>query len=144
MQFGTGTLIIATNETYSGNTTVSNGTMTLTASGSVANTASITVNAGALLDVSAVSGGLVLRSTAPAEVLSGSGTINGSVTTASGTTVSPGNSSGAIGTLTINNDLALSGGSFLFDVGNASSDRINSATLHENSGTVVINVTGGR
>jgi autotransporter-associated beta strand protein len=143
VQFGSGNLIIATNEAYSGATTVSNGTMTLTASGSIPNTTAITVNAGALLDVSAVSGGLVLRSTAPAEVLSGSGTINGSVTTASGTTVSPGNSSGAIGTLTINNDLALSGGSFLFDVGNASSDRINSATLHENSGTVVINVTGG-
>ena len=140
VQFGSGNLIIATNETYSGNTVVSNGTMTLTATGYLTNTASITVNGVGLFDVSALPGGTLTLRTATAETLAGSGTINGSITTAGGTTLSPGNS---IGTLTINNDLALSGGNYLFDVGNASSDRINSATLHENSGTFVINVTGG-
>jgi autotransporter-associated beta strand protein len=99
VQFGSGNLIIATNETYSGNTVVSNGTLTLTASGSISNTASITVNAGALLDVSAVSSGLALRSAAPPEVLMGSGTVNGSVTTATGTTLEPIPGSGAFGTL---------------------------------------------
>jgi len=145
VQFGSGTLVIATNETYSGNTIVSNGTMTLTASGSISNTASITVKGGALLDVSALAGGgLTLRSTSPAETLAGSGTINGSVTTAAGATleVIPGISP-VTGTLTINNGLTLNGGNFKFDVGNASNDKINSATLTETAGTVVINVTGG-
>jgi fibronectin-binding autotransporter adhesin len=148
VQFGSGNLVIATNETYSGITIVSNGTMTLTATGYLTNTASIAVNSGAVLDVSALAGGLTLRSAVPAEVLSGSGTINGSITTSSGTTLSPG-FNGAVGTLTINNNLTLNGGSFNFSVNNAAGNVGGSqvsvgGTLTENSGTVVvINVLNG-
>ena len=146
VQFGTGNLIITNTDTYSGNTTVSNGTVTLAASGSIGNTAQIAVNSGALLDVSAqAGGGLTLRSTSPAEVLTGNGTINGSITTASGTIldVIPG-VNGVTGTLTINNNLTLAGGSYKFDVGNTSHDLINvGGSLNENAGTVAINVFGG-
>ncbi len=143
VQFGTGNLVIATNEPYTGNTVVSNGTLTVTASGSIPNTAAIMVNGGATFDVSAVSGGLVLRSATPAEILAGSGTVNGSVTTASGTTLSPG-TNGVIGTMTINGNLTMAGGNFNFDVATTSShDLINvGGTLTMNAGTVVINVTG--
>jgi fibronectin-binding autotransporter adhesin len=77
--------------------------------------------------------------------LAGSGTINGSVTTTDGTTLSPG-TNGVIGTLTINNDLTLGGGNLVFDVGNGSGnhDLVNvGGTLAMNSGTVIINVVGG-
>ncbi len=141
VQFGSGTLVIGTNETYTGPTIVSNGTVLLTASGSISNTLSININAGATFDASAA-GGLTLRSTAPAEILSGSGTINGSVTTAAGTTVYPGGNS-VIGTLTLNNNLSLNGGDYVFDVGNASHDRILvGGTLNENSGVVIFQVSG--
>ena len=141
IQEGAGTLVIATNETYAGNTIISNGAVVLTASGSVSNTKAIVVEAGALLDASSA-GGLTLRSAAPAEILAGSGTINGSVTTAAGTTLLPG-TNGVIGTLTINNNLNLNGGSYLFDVGNSSSDKILvGGTLSQNSGVVIIQVSG--
>ena len=148
VQFGTGNLIIATNETYAGSTIVSNGTITLAASGSISNTFSIVVNAGTTFDVSALGGGLVLRSVgaAPGEVLTGNGTINGSVTTAAGTTVQPTPSTGAYGTLTISGNLNMSGGAFRFSVGNGSGnhDLINvGGTLTENGGTIVLNITGG-
>ena len=146
VQFGTGSLIIATNETYVGSTIVSNGTMTLTASGSISNTTSIAVNTGATLDVSAVPAGLVLRGAVPQEVLTGSGTIKGSVTTAQGTTVETTPSVGLYGTLTISGNLTMSGGAFNFDVGSGNGNH----DLHqcwraltENSGTIVVNVTGG-
>lgn len=141
VQFGGGTLIDPTNWLYTGNTTVSNGTLKLTATGSISNTPAIAINSLAILDVSLVPGGLTL--TAPGEVLSGSGIINGSVATANGTSLAPG-MNGAIGTLTINNNLNLNGGSFNFAVGNSSSDRINvGGSLTETAGTVVISVTGG-
>jgi autotransporter-associated beta strand protein len=141
VQTGSGNLIITNAETYSGNTVVSSGSLTLAASGSVSNTAGIIIGAGALFDASAIGGGLTLRSATPSEVLAGSGTFNGSVTTAAGATVSPG-TNGVVGTLTISGSLSLNGGNYVFDVGNASKDLINVGTLNENSGTVVINVNG--
>lgn len=141
VQAGTGTLILGTNETYSGGTTVSNGVLALSAAGSISNTTFITVDAGAVFDASAA-GGLTLRSAVPAEILDGSGTINGTVTTAEGAKISPG-TNGVIGTLTFNNDLDLDGGSVVFDVGNAASDRILvGGTLNMNSGDIIIDVSG--
>lgn len=141
VQKGPGTLILKTNETYSGNTIVSNGAIVLTASGSISNTAGIIINSGATLDVSAVSGGLVLRGVAPTEILAGSGTINGSVTMATFAKVMPG-TNGVVGTLTVNNNLTLNGGNSYFDVGTGTSDKILvGGTLAENGGNVVINAT---
>ena len=141
IQFGSGNLLIATNETYSGSTVVSNGTVTLTASGSISNTAAIVVKSGGIFDASAA-GGLTLRSSLPAEILAGNGAINGLVTTAAGTTLTPG-TNGVIGTLTFNNGLTLNGGSYVFDVSNAGSDSNHVAgTLAENGGLLIINVVG--
>jgi fibronectin-binding autotransporter adhesin len=146
IQFGSGNVVLSAAETYLGNTIVSNGTVTLTASGSLPNTAAIVVKSGALLDASAVSGGLTLRNAAPAEQLQGSGTVNGSVTTAVGTSLIPG-TDGSFGTLSINNNLDLEGGSFVFDVTgtnfNAGGDLINvGGTLTLGAGTMFIHVVG--
>ena len=142
VQNGSGTLILKTNETYVGNTTVGNGTLALSASGSISNTPAIVVNAGAIFDASAA-GGLTLRSAVPSEILAGSGTINGSLTTAGGTKVTPG-TNGVIGTLTFNNNLNLNGGNLVFDIVNSgASDQIRVAgVLNENAGNVLVSVVG--
>jgi autotransporter-associated beta strand protein len=83
---GASTQILNGNNTYSGNTYVNAGTLALTGSGSVAGSAVISVNSGAVLDVSGLSSTFVLGS---AQTLSNSaaatGTLNGNVNTAYGT-----------------------------------------------------------
>lgn len=83
--------------TYSGNTTISEGTLALGPGGSIANTPVIAVESGAFFDVSAVSFTL-----GAAQTLKGNGTVNGAVT-ANGN-LAPGNS---IGTLSFAGDLTL-------------------------------------
>ena len=51
---GTGTLTSQRANTYTGNTTISAGTLALSGSGSIANTPSITIATNATFDVSAV------------------------------------------------------------------------------------------
>jgi len=92
-----GTATLGAANTYSGNTTISAGTLALGASGSFANSPNIILNGGTL-DISAVSG----FSLGASQTLKGSGSIVGAVT-ANGT-VSPGSS---IGTLNLNSSLTL-------------------------------------
>jgi autotransporter-associated beta strand protein len=85
--------------TYTGNTTLNGGTLSLGYSGSIAITPVITVNSNAILDVSGVAFTLGVG-----QKLTGNGTVNGSVT-ADGT-ISPG---APVGVLTFNNDLTING-----------------------------------
>jgi len=106
---GGGTLSLSGANTYSGNTTISTGTLALGASGSIANSPVISVGSGATFDVSSVAG----FATGASQELAGSGTVTGAVT-ANGT-ISPGVASVAsgIGTISFANDLGLAGGSIL-------------------------------
>ena len=107
---GTGTsgiVILGAANTYTGNTTISTGTLKLGAAGSIANSGTISVASGAWFDTSLVPGGFSLVS---AQWLQGSGTVLGSVT-AQGT-LSPG-LSGSVGTLSFASALALDSGSIL-------------------------------
>ena len=83
---GASTQILNGNNTYSGNTFVNAGTLALTGNGSIACSAVISVNSGAVFDVSGLSSTFVLGS---AQSLSNSaaatGTLNGNVNTANGT-----------------------------------------------------------
>jgi autotransporter-associated beta strand protein len=106
---GQGALIMNGAKTYTGDTTISAGILSLSASGSIANSALIVVASLATNDVSAVTGGFVLQS---AQTLGGGGTVTGNVT-AKGA-LSPGEP-GAIGLLTFNNDLTIAG-SIVIDV----------------------------
>jgi fibronectin-binding autotransporter adhesin len=105
--FGTGTaggtLVLANNNTYTGDTRVSLGILRLTAAGGVANSANIIVGSGATFDVSLVSFTL-----GASQTLQGSGTVAGNVT-ANGT-IAPGTSAG---TLTLNNSLNLASSAVL-------------------------------
>jgi len=97
---GSGTLMLSAANTFTGNTSINAGTLALGASGSIADSGDISVAAGAVFDVSAVSSGYTLGA---AQTLSGNGSVNGTVT-ANGTLLPRGAS---VGTLTFNNDLAI-------------------------------------
>jgi autotransporter-associated beta strand protein len=109
---GTWALSNAAN-TYTGQTTVTGGTLKLAAaSNNIAASSAIIVgdtlaNHSATLDVTGVSGGFVLGA---AQTLGGHGTVVGNVTSSSGAVIAPGNS---IGTTTYQNNLTLVDGTVL-------------------------------
>jgi autotransporter-associated beta strand protein len=108
---GTGTLYLNAANTYSGITTISNGTVALGANGSIANSSVISVNSGATFDVQALSN--VNFTLGASQTLKGNGTVQG--TAIINGTLAPG--SDGIGTLTINGNLTLNAGSTnLFEV----------------------------
>jgi autotransporter-associated beta strand protein len=108
---GTGTLNLTGSNTYSGATNVSAGTLAIGSSGSLTATSSISIAKGATLDITANPSFALPSATT---LLSGSGTINGSYNHGIGI-LSPGGN-GAIGTLTINGTLGLTGGAVNLDI----------------------------
>ena len=104
-----GRLILGGANTYSGNTTISTGTLALGSTGSIANSPVISVGSGATFDVSSVAG----FATGASQELGGSGTVTGAV--AANGTISPGVASVAsgVGTISFANDLSLASGSIL-------------------------------
>ena len=97
------------------------------------------------LDVTGMAGGTL---TFGSQTLNGSGTINGSLATGTGTAIYPA-TDGTAGTLTINNNLTLnSGGTTHFDLNNAShlsgNDQIAvTGNLTINGGTIYLNALAG-
>ncbi|MEI8293560.1 MAG: autotransporter-associated beta strand repeat-containing protein [bacterium] len=73
---GTGTQVLSGVNTYTGNTTINSGTLTLGAGGSIANSTNIVVRNGATLDVASASA----FSIGSSQNLIGNGTVNGSAT----------------------------------------------------------------
>lgn len=116
-----GILILTNANTYSGNTTVNSGRLALGAAGSLPNSPVISLSAGAVIDVSAVSGGFSLGA---GQTLNGSGstgTINGALNMGSASlalSFVPGTPVLAVtgGALTLNNNpvsLTVAGNSIL-------------------------------
>ena len=102
---GTGGLILDGASTYTGSTVVSAGTLYLGSAGSINNSTNIVVNFGATFDVTA----LTAYNVAAGQVLSGFGTINGSVGAVAGAGIGAG-TLGAFGTNSFNNNLTLASG----------------------------------
>ena len=100
---GAGTLTLTSNSTFTGSTDVVAGTLALSGAGGIGSSDIIAVEAGATLDVSAVTGGWQLGS---GQTLTGDGTVVGPATGAVGSTVTPG---GASGTLTATGGFTLLG-----------------------------------
>ncbi|HZI33445.1 MAG TPA: autotransporter-associated beta strand repeat-containing protein, partial [Candidatus Binatia bacterium] len=99
-------LVLGGQNNYTGNTTVSGGTMLLQGNGSILHSAVITVAAGAALDASGRSD--TKLTLAGRQTLTGNGAVSGIVQVGAGATLAPGT---GIGMLTFSTNLVLSSGS---------------------------------
>lgn len=99
---GPDNLTLTNENTYTGNTTISQGALILGIGGSIANSSTIHIGSGATLDVSAGSGNTI----AAIQTLTGSGTVEGDLTVNG--TLNIGNSPG---TMIFNDNLSLSSSS---------------------------------
>ncbi|MGD0382493.1 MAG: autotransporter-associated beta strand repeat-containing protein, partial [Thermoguttaceae bacterium] len=145
---GTGTWTLSGSSNYTGPTTINGGTLAISSGGSIANSPTITVNSGAIFDVSTTTSRFTL---APGQILAGTGTVKGSVadTSSGGAIINPGGVATA-GTLTFSTGytLGLVNGSsnvLQFDLGqntSSTSDLLVVDTLDaRNSNKININVT---
>lgn len=108
---GAGTLKFTAVNTYTGNTTISAGTLTLDVGGAIDSSQRITVVAGATYNVSTVTGGYQLKA---GQTLEGGGNVTGSTTINSGAILAPGTGvNHAAEKLTFSADLNLAAGSTL-------------------------------
>lgn len=136
---GAGSLTLTGTNQYAGNTVVSGGTLALAASTFISNSAAIIVQGGAVLDTATSGAGLTLSGN-PAQTLAGVGTVSGTVTAPTGATISPAANS-VYGTLTLANDLTVSGSTLALDVSTTNSDRlVVTGSLSLNSGTLQLQV----
>ena len=141
---GPGELVLAGANTYTGSTLVTNGTLQLGPNASLASTA-IILGSNGTFDVSLPDSGVFFLNSG--QSLIGSGTVNGSIWDQAGAPLIPGGT-GAAGTLTINDNLALNGQPLTFDLSPspASGDDLinvgNTLTLYGNT-TVFINPLAG-
>jgi autotransporter-associated beta strand protein len=123
IKIGSNPLFLYGANTYLGNTVINAGTVALGPSASLAASPLINVASGAVLNVSAMPSGLSLGNN---QTLMGSGSVHGSLTAPTGSTLIPGSNPG---TLTITNLLTLNNASATFELGAdaltaAASDRI--------------------
>lgn len=102
---GPGTLTLNSNNTYTGATTINQGVLALTSTGSISNSLQITVNGSGILDLSAVPAPNLLGG----QTLAGTGAVIGNLTALSGSVIRPGGVSAA-GTLTLSNSFTEVGG----------------------------------
>ena len=119
--------------TYSGTTTIGQGTLALGSSGAINGSATISVLASGTLDVSASSWSL-----GAAQTLTGNGTVNGNFSDSTGSQITPGGA-GAVGTLTFNNNLNLAAGDTnKFDFNSTTNDLyIVNGNLNPAAGSVI-------
>ena len=104
-----GTLSVYSNNTYTGSTTLSGGTLALSGAGAIRNSTNIALSgASAILSIGS---GFTLNT---GQTLSGIGLVAGGVTALSGSVISPGNN--GVGTLTFNNNLTLNAAATLMVV----------------------------
>ena len=135
-KLGLGTLTLAGANTYTGNTTISNGTLALSGSGSIGTSGNIIVASGATYDVSGVS-----YTMGTGQSLLGSGTINGSLTTTSNSKIyAGGDATGIYATNTFNSDLTVASGAAIYlDLGTVASGSTND--LINVAGTLTLSST---
>ena len=142
---GPGAVVLSSVNTYSGATTISGGTLRLTggSTNNITHSSAISIGAAGNLDVTSLAGSaLILGAGANAQTLQGSGRLTGSLTVASGSTLS-----GASGTtLTITGGLSLQNGSIssfaINNSGNPQTPLVNIAGGLSVTGTDTVNFSG--
>ena len=148
---GTGTLTLLGQNSYTGPTIVSNGVLALSfnptnsSDSTINNSATITIAAGAVLDVSGRNDGR-LQLISP-QILQGNGTISGVLDATGSGTISPGGGiTGSIGTLTVTGNIYFGPGTDwmkLNRAGSPNSDRLVSSTgqfFHFGEDLIVTNI----
>jgi autotransporter-associated beta strand protein len=130
--------LLGTNNTYTGSTTVNNGTLALLGNCTMTNTPSVNVISPGILDVSGLNaGGMTFVA---GQTLHGCGTVKGAVTIANGATLAPGCSPS---TLTIMGSLVLGNSSFLYyGLGSSSDQAAVSGNLTLGGSLTVTNLGG--
>jgi autotransporter-associated beta strand protein len=119
MKTGAGTLTLSGLNTYIGTTTISNGTLALSASGSIATTAQVGIGAGATFDISALPG-YTFAGASPVQTLAGISTSGAANVNATGNTLTlasgakallaaAGGASPTVGKISVVGNLALNG-----------------------------------
>jgi autotransporter-associated beta strand protein len=147
---GSGTLFLTANNTYSGSTVISGGTLALYGNGSdgsISSSANINITGGATLDVSGRSDGKLTL--ASGQTLSGGagtngpGLINGSFIAAGGSTVAPGAGTTNVGSVAVSSNATLQSATVmkLNPAGN-SSDRFSAYALTYGGTLTVTNANG--
>ncbi|MGZ5527920.1 MAG: autotransporter-associated beta strand repeat-containing protein, partial [Limisphaerales bacterium] len=114
-----GIVTLGAANTYSGNTTINAGTLTLGATGSIVSSPTITIASGATYNVSAVSGYTVgALQTIARNATSGAGTVSGTMALASGAKISlqADGSASSIGTVTVAGGLSLNNNTITINV----------------------------
>lgn len=115
---GAQTLIFTVPATYTGSTLIVTGAVALADNGAITASSNIVISGNARLDASGRPDGLLILNSG--QTLSGSGTVNGSLSNAVGSILSPGSS---VGRITITNNAYLKGTTFMeLDKGNGTND----------------------
>ena len=139
---------------YSGNTTINPGsTLTFQSANTyISNSAALIVNG----TLNGQADTTVTLSTPVSQILAGSGNIQGEIVMGNNTTISP-VTNGTTGTLTINGDLTINGGTLPMDITGASGSPRDSLVINNtgfgsgnltlgsglNAGTIALGITGG-
>ena len=136
---GLRTLTLTGNNTYSGNTIVSNGTLALTGNATIANSAIVSVNTNATLNVAGRSDGTLTL--ASGQTLQGNGNIVGALNAGANSTVAPGAS---IGRLSVSGAVTLAGVAAMeVNRGAGTNDVLQSSTVIHYGGTLrLTNIAG--
>jgi autotransporter-associated beta strand protein len=138
LKVNAGTLYLGGTNTYTGNSTISGGRLTLLANGSIRNSPRIDVQTGTSFDVSAVTGGFAVSSN---QTLSGSGSVVGSLAVPAGASVLPG-AENVTATLTVSNgNLTLSGGTVTYDLNASTNEGAGINDLIAVAGNLTLNGT---
>jgi len=140
VKIGSGTQVLTGNNTYSGNTVISNGVLALSGSGSIANSAAIIIATNATLDASGLSGQTMTLN--GGQTLTGSGAVNVNLAVNSGATIMPGTGTNN-GILTIPGAVQLGGTAVMkLNAASGGSDEINASSFIYGGTLTVTNVTG--
>jgi len=138
---GAGRLLLGGTNLYSGNTIINQGSLGFNADGVIPNTPIIDIAAGAVLDATGIPG----YQLTPSQMITGDGSVDGTLISPAGTSISPGN---GVGRLTIlntigNGMLQMNGGTIVADISTSTSDSlVVNGNVDLSSGTVQLNITG--
>jgi fibronectin-binding autotransporter adhesin len=147
---GSGPLLLTTNNSYSGNTVVSGGTLALYGNGtdgSISASVNINVTSGAILDVSGRSDGTFTL--AAGQTLSGGvgtngpGTLSGILIASSSSVLAPGTSGTNTGTLAVTGNASLQGSTIMkLNAATGTNDELTAFAINYGGSLVVTNFQG--